>query len=48
MHGIIFVSKTFRDSGIWFRLESAYNPINREDVYHVVKDVRGMTSKELR
>lgn len=39
---------TFRDSSIWFRLESAYNPINREDVYHVVKDVRGMTSKELR
>lgn len=44
----LFICKTFRDSSIWFRLESAYNPMNREDVYHVVKDVRGMASKELR
>lgn len=39
---------TLGESGLWFRLESAYSPMNREDVYHVIKDVRGMASKELR
>lgn len=39
---------TFRNSSSWFRIESAKNPMNGEDVYHVVKDVCGMASKELR
>lgn len=48
MRCITFVCKTFRNSSSWFRIESAKNPMNGEDVYHVVKDVCGMASKELR
>ncbi|XP_061171802.1 uncharacterized protein LOC133181292 [Saccostrea echinata] len=40
--------RSFWSRNYLFRLESAYNPMDREDVYHVVKDVQDVAEKELR
>ena len=40
--------QSFANIGDMFSMESACNPVNREDVYHVIKDVHVMVAKKLR
>ena len=40
--------QSFANIGDMFSMESARNPVNREDVYHVIKDVHVMVAKKIR
>lgn len=40
--------QSFANIGDMFSMESARNPVNREDVYHVIKDVHVIVAKKIR